>query len=255
MIWVALPILALLILASLTKKQKKGSSGGGSRSGSKEEGKEEGKMDKIDLQRLILEANDKGGWKWKDKETNKVIILDKPPEEFGKFLGVYLGNDPRSDIPKTVMSLSEFAQIVKQTIGTSTTEKRVLVQSIIAIAIREQGAEGGLKFPDNNPFGFNAWKGGWQYIRDLISGIFLAKDRQSWKWFLSFASLNDAIRAIERALRRKGFHTIQSPKDFVNLYVRKWWSPSNREDEIQQIIQREKRNLIAVWNRAGRYVG
>jgi len=127
MIWIALPIALLLLFIS-----KKG-------------------RVVMSLKDKIKQANQRGGWKG-----------EEIPTEFGKFFGVYPEN-----IPRTVMSLPEFANIVKQTIGTNTHDKRLIIQSIIAIAIREQGALSGLKFPDNNPFGFNAFKGKWQYIRDL----------------------------------------------------------------------------------------
>jgi hypothetical protein len=250
-----IPVALLIALIVILAQLKKGSSSGsGSRSGSSgssggSSGSKESKMDKSQLQALIKEAN---GWgRWGEERTTP------PTEEFKNFLGVYLGNDPRSDIPKTIMTIPEFAQLVKQTIGTDTAEKRALVRSIVAIAIREQAKEGKLAFPDNNPFGFNAFKGGWQTIdiKHFSNGIFLAKDRQGWKWFLGFPSLQNAIKAMEVALRYKKFHTIQSPEDFVRLYVRRWWRPSDDESELQKIIQKEKRNLVAVWKMATNHVG
>jgi len=221
MIWFALPIIALLILISKLKTKPRGVY--------------------MDIKSLIREANKIGGWSG-----------DKPPTEFGEFLGVYLGRDPRSDIPRTVMTLEEFARIVKQTTGSS---NKVITQSIIAIAIREQLIQGKLIFPDNNPFGFNAWRGGWGSIKHLINGIFLAKDRQGWKWFLSFPSLQHAIKAMDIVLRKKEFHTIKMPEDFANLYIRRWWSPTKDENKLKEIIRRETPNLASIWRRAGKYVG
>jgi hypothetical protein len=228
MIWIALPILALLILISRLQKQKpKPISGGAPKTGGNE----------VDLKAMIDEANKIAGWK----------TLEEAINEYGKFLGVYTQG---GNIPRTTMTLDEFAHIV-----TKTVDKKVIAQSILAIAIREQGASRGLSFPDNNPFGFNAFKNGWTYIRHLTNGIFLAKDKNGWRWFIGFPSLENAIKAMELALRRKGFDKIQSPEEFVYLYVRKWWNPTKDENKLQEIIQKEMRNLIAVWRQAGRYVG
>jgi hypothetical protein len=235
MIWIALPILALLILISRLQKPKpiSGGSGGAQRTGGNE----------VDLKAMIDEANKIAGWK----------TLEEAINEYGKFLGVY--KKEGGNIPRTTMTLDEFAQIVKKTV-----DKKVIAQSIIAIAIREQGASRGLSFPDNNPFGFNAFKCRsdmcvWKDVLHLINGIFLAKDQNGWRWFIGFPSLENAIRAMEISLRKKGFDKIQSPEEFVYLYVRKWWSPTKDENKLQEIIQKEMRNLIAVWRQAGKYVG
>lgn len=164
----------------------------------------------------IIAANNRAKGPWKGK--------DKPPTEFGPFLGVY-----PTDIRKTVMRVEDFAKIVKQTIGTDTKEKQALVRSIIAIAIREQRIRGLLQFPDNNPFGFNAWPNSWQSIRKYINGIFLATDKQGWIWFLSFPSLREAILAIATILKQREFHTISSGEEFARYYVWKWWSPEDKE--------------------------
>jgi len=225
MIWIALPILALLILISrLQQKQKQLKP-------------TKPKTGEMELKAMINEANKIAGWK----------TLEEAISEYGKFLGVYAQG---GNIPKTTMALDEFAQLVKKTV-----DNKVIAQSIIAIAIREQGANRGLAFPDNNPFGFNAFKGGWKSIKHLINGIFLAKDRNGWRWFISFLSLENAIKAMEISLRNKGFHRIQSPEDFAELYVKRWWSPTKDEKTLQEIIQKEMRNLVAVWKQAGRYVG
>jgi hypothetical protein len=231
MIWIALIIVTLLMLI----KRKRGVA--------------------MDLKIMILQANERGNWKYWDAKTRKWIILDTPPTEFGKFLGVYRQGSPNSDIPTTVMSNSQFADVVKRTIGIDTTEKLLIARSIVAIAIREQLIRGQLIFPDNNPFGFNAFKDSWKSIRQYINGIFLARDRKGWVWFLSFYSLQDAIKAIATILKRRDFHRIQSPEDFARLYIRRWWSPTNDENELQKIIQKETPDLVSIWNIAGRYVG
>ncbi len=233
MIWITVTILALMLLISrLQKARPKKIIGGAPKTGGNE----------VDLNAMIREANKVAGWK----------TLEEAVNDYGKFLGVYVRG---GNIPKTTMTIDQFAQIVKKTIGTSTEDKKVIVQSIIAIAIREQGAERGLAFPDNNPFGFNAFAGKWQNIRHLINGIFLAKDRNGWRWFIGFPSLENAVKAIEISLRNKGFNKIKTPEDFVKLYVRKWWSPTKDEYELQKIIQKEMRAIISIWNRAGKYVG
>ena len=223
MIWIALLIVALLILVAIRRRK-----GGVA----------------MELKNMIREANRRGGWSG-----------DNPPTEFGKFLGVYRQGNPKSDIPTTIMSISQFADLVRRTIGTETTEKLLITRSIVAIAIREQGRRGGLVFPDNNPFGFNAFKNSWKSIRQFINGIFLARDRIGWVWFLSFYSLQDAIKAIETILRNRNFHRIQSPEEFAKLYILRWWSPTKDEQELQKIIQRETPNLVAIWNKAREYVG
>ena len=198
----------------------------------------------MELKSMIIQANKRGGWQG-----------DTPPTEFGPFLGIYRAGHPNSDIPTTIMSFSQFADFVKRTIGTDTPTKLKIAQSIIAIAIREQAGKGGLVFPDHNPFGFNAFKGSWRSIRPFIKGIFLAKDRIGWAWFLGFHSLSDSIKAIAIVLYNKGFHEIQSPEDFVKLYIRKWWSPTKDENELQKIIQKETPALVSIWRRAESYVG
>jgi len=182
----------------------------------------------------IVIANKRGGWRG-----------DKPPTEFGPCRGVY-----PEDIPKTVMKVEDFAKIVKQTIGTDTKEKQTLVRSILAIAIREQRIGGVLQFPDNNPFGFNAWPNGWKNIRQYINGIFLAKDKKGWIWFLSFPSLRDAILAIATILWNKGFHKISSGEEFARYYVWKWWSPENKE----QALSENAPQLISIWEEVRKYV-
>lgn len=189
------------------------------------------------LKDKIIAANNRAGGPWKGK--------DKPPTEFGPFGGVY-----PIDIPKTIMRVEDFAKIVKQTIGTDTKEKQTLVRSIIAIAIREQRIEGLLQFPDNNPFGFNAWPNSWQSIRKYINGIFLAKDKQGWIWFLSFPSLKHAILAIATILKNKGFHNISSGEEFAKYYVWKWWSPKNKE----QALSENASQLINIWEETNKYV-
>ncbi|MFZ8804262.1 MAG: hypothetical protein ACO2PO_14930 [Candidatus Calescibacterium sp.] len=232
MIWIALPVITLIILIS---RKKRGLA--------------------MDLKSMIMQANERGGGKYWDEKTRKWIIWDTPPTEFGKFLGVYRQGNPNSDIPTTVMSISQFADIVKRTIGIDTTEKLLIARSIVAIAIREQLIRGQLIFPDNNPFGFNAFKNSWKSIRQYINGIFLAKDLKGWVWFLSFYSLQDAVKAIATILQSRDFHRIQSPDDFARLYIRRWWSPTKDEKELQKIIQKETPNLVAIWNQAKGYVG
>jgi|GEM_PF-3156038 hypothetical protein len=182
----------------------------------------------------ILAANKRGGWRG-----------DKPPTEFGPFRGVY-----PEDIPHTVMKVEDFAKIVRQTIGTDTKEKQTLVRSIIAIAIREQRREGALRFPDNNPFGFNAWPNSWKSIRNYINGIFLAEDKKGWIWFLSFPSLQDAILAIATILRAREFHKISSGEEFARYYVWKWWSPENKEKALSENLS----SLTRIWEETKKYV-
>ena len=182
----------------------------------------------------IIAANQRGGWGG-----------DKPPTEFGPFRGVY-----PEDIPQTVMRVEDFAKIVKQIIGTDTKEKQTLARSIIAIAIREQRIRGLLRFPDNNPFGFNAWKGGWKSIRQYINGIFLGDDKKSWIWFLSFPSLKDAILAIATILRERGFHTISSGEEFARYYVWKWWYPEDKEKALSENASA----LVKIWEETKKYV-
>lgn len=187
------------------------------------------------LKDKIVAANRRGGW-----PPN-----DKPPTEFGPFVGIYPGN-----IPWNVMRVEDFAKIVKQTIGTDTEEKQALVRSIIAIAIREQRIKGVLQFPDNNPFGFNAWAGGWKSIRKYVNGIFLSKDKKGWIWFLSFPSLKNAILAIATILRGRGFHNISSGEEFARYYVWKWWSPEDKERALAENAS----NLISIWEETKKYV-
>jgi len=182
----------------------------------------------------IIAANRRGGWRG-----------DNPPTEFGPFRGVSPG-----DIPWTVMKVDNFAQIVKQTIGTDTKEKQALVRSIIAIAIREQMIRGALRFPDNNPFGFNAWPNSWKSIRKYINGIFLAEDKKGWIWFLSFPSLRDAILAIATILRQREFHKISSGEEFARLYVWRWWSPEDKETELSKNLS----SLSRIWEATKKYV-
>jgi hypothetical protein len=210
-LWVSALIVILLVLISLKRRWKM-----------------EMHKDKI------IAANKRGGWRG-----------NEPPTEFGPFRGVYSG-----DIPHTVMKVEDFAKIVKQTIGTDTKEKQTLARSIIAIAIREQRKGGVLQFPDNNPFGFNAWPNGWKSIRQYINGIFLAQDRKGWIWFLSFPSLRDAILAIATILEARGFHKISSGEEFARYYVWKWWSPENKEKALSENAS----SLIQIWEETKKYV-
>jgi hypothetical protein len=214
LIWISAVIVLILILVALNSLKRRW--------------KMEMHKDKI------IAANKRGGWRG-----------DKPPTEFGPFRGVYL-----EDIPRTVMKVEDFAKIVKQTIGTDTPEKRTLVRSIIAIAIREQRIGGLLQFPDHNPFGFNAWPNRWKSIRKYINGIFLAKDKKGWIWFLSFPSLRDAILAIATVLQARGFHQISSGEEFARYYVWNWWSPEDKEKALS-----ENRSALArIWEETKKYV-
>jgi len=212
MIWIAIILVFTLIILSLLKR---------------------GLKMEVHKDKIIV-ANKRGGWGG-----------DKPPTEFGPFRGVY-----PEDIPQTVMKVEDFAKIVRQTIGTDTKEKQTLVRSIIAIAIREQRTKGVLKFPDNNPFGFNAWPNGWKNIKNYINGIFLARDRKGWIWFLSFPSLRYAILAIATVLKAREFHKISSGEEFARYYVWKWWSPDDKEKALSE----HRSALISIWEETKKYV-
>jgi hypothetical protein len=137
-----------------------------------------------------------------------------------------------------------------QTINKYVNDKN-LARLILAIAHQEQSAlNPKMKHPNNNYWGIQTDSGRW-LASAYIDYRFIAKDKDRYREFAGFDSLDRAVLFMKNMLNLsfannlKG-NRVPSDKEFPDWYA-KYWLGRNIDDKVKQ-------NLLAVYKEVSKYV-